>query len=143
MINDKDRSGDGFLTAVRVRHIYADCYREERHTVKVAKVTAWLCAHTLSDSRLYKYREDVIRMLLSLKPEARVDEKGGMSVAVMTYRGDNTQWTDDMSDIDKLIALGMAMGLLSFCAPRDKWPALPGGLPYVRIEITRFGVKLN
>lgn len=143
MINDQDRSGDGFLTAVRVRHIYAEAFRGENVTVHAAKVTAWLCKHTLSDRVLYKYREDVIRMLLSLHPGARVDEQGGMSVAMMTYRGDKTQWTDDMSDIDKLIALGMALGLVSFCATRDRWHTLPGGLPYVRVEITRFGVKLN
>jgi hypothetical protein len=48
-----------------------------------------------------------------------------------------------MTDVEKLVALGMASGLVSFCAPRDKWDRLPGGLPYVRVEITRFGVSVN
>lgn len=140
---DPNHSPDGFLTAVRVRRVYADCYRDEHVTVKVAKLEGWLVRHTLSDLRLYAHREEIIRMLLALPKGARVDERGGASVLTLTFRDDETRWTDDPSDVEKLVALGLASGLVSFCAPRDKWPKLPGGMPYVRIEITRHGVKLN
>lgn len=82
-------------------------------------------------------------MLLCLPQGFRQDVKGGGSVIMMTFREDGTMWTGDQSDVEKLIALGLALHLVEFCAPREKWHKLQGGLPYVRIMITRFGVSVN
>ena len=135
-------TGDGFLDTDRVRTTYEKCYRDETFQGGI-RVEAWMLAHTFSSKQLDKHREDIIKMLLALQPGYRTDIKGGGSVVSMIFRGDNSMWTDDHTDIEKLLALGLALNLVSFCAPRDKWAALPGGLPYVRIEITRFGVTVN
>jgi len=137
-------SPDGYLTTARVLEVYKQCWRPEgsapAHNVEVA---GWLVRHTFSIMRLQRSREAIIRMLLSLNEGFRADVGEGGSVGAMVQRGDGSVWTQDMTDVEKLVALGIASGLASFCAPRDKWDRLPGGLPYVRVEITRFGVSVN
>lgn len=83
-------------------------------------------------------------MLLCLQAGLRSDVGGGGSVANMVLRDDGTLWTQDMGDVERLIALGMGIGLVTWKVPeRAKWPQLPGGLPYVQIEITAQGVSVN
>jgi hypothetical protein len=137
-------SPDGYLTSARVLEVYQQCWRPEgsapAHNVEVE---GWLVRHTFSIMRLQRSRETIIRMLLSLHPGFRSDEGQGGSVGAMVTRGDGNVWSTDLTDIEKLVALGLASGLVTFCAPRDKWASLPGGLPYVRVEITMFGVSVN
>jgi hypothetical protein len=137
-------TSDAYLSADRVRSIYAQCFRPEgSDSPRRVMVEGWLAKHTFAIAVLHKYREDIIRMLLSLPAGFRADVLEGGSVGLMIRRGDGTVWSAEMSDIEKLVALGIASGLMTFNAPRDKWHRLPGGLPYVRIEITRFGVSVN
>lgn len=139
-------TSDQYLTADRVRQLYARCARPEGST-KLSRlnveVEAWMLRHTFSIRWIQKNREEIIRALLSLPDGFRADVGEGGSVLAMRERGDGSAWTDDKNDVERLIALGMAAGLVTFCAPRDKWAKLPGGLPYVRVEITRFGVSVN
>lgn len=137
-------TSDDFLTAARVRDVYARCFRPAGSPrPSRVYVEAWMLGHTFSTAELAKSREEIVRMLLSLPEGFRGDASGGGSVAHATLRGDSVMWTGDMSDVEKLVALGMAVSLVSFCAPRDKWHRLPQGLPYVRVDITRFGVSVN
>lgn len=135
---------DGFLTYERVRSTYERCYRDPTARIFAkAEVEAWIHRHTFSVNQLTKAREDIVKMLLCLPEGFRHDEKGGGSVSQMIMRADGTMWTGDMPDVEKLIALGMGVGLMEFCAPRERWPLLPGGFPYVRVMIGRLGVSVN
>jgi len=138
-------TSDQFLTTDRVRRTYERCWRDESKAGRATSVTvtAWMLRHTFGVRRIQTERESIIRMLLSLPEGFRADVGGGGSVATATSRGDGTFWTGDMTDVEKLVALGVASGLVSFCAARESWARLPGGLPYIRIEITRFGVSVN
>jgi hypothetical protein len=139
-------SPDTYLTADRVRGIYSACWRPNgagaipNHYIVVE---GWLGQHTFNINRLHAHREEIIRMLLSLPAGFRADVGEGGSVGAMIQRGDGSVWSTDMKDIEALVALGMATGLTTFCAPREKWHLLPGELPYVRVEITKFGVSVN
>lgn len=138
------KTDDGFLTRDRVQAVYSVSYRPEgSRPTKNITVSGVTLRHTFSTRMIQRYREDTIRMLLSLHAGFRVDEGQGGSMAMMNLRGNGTPWTNDISDVEKLVALGLASGLLSFCAPRANWSKLPGGIPYVRVEITRFGVSVN
>jgi hypothetical protein len=137
-------SDDGYLTADRVRTVYAGSFRREGwKPAKAVCVEGVLLRHTFSIAMIHYWRESIIRMLLSLPTGFRVDSGGGGTMTMMNQRGDQTFWTRDVTDVEKLIALGLASGLLSFCAPREKWGKLPGGVPYLRVEITQFGVSVN
>jgi hypothetical protein len=138
------KTGDDYLTADRVRNVYAKCYRNEGwNPTKAVTVDGVMLRHTFSIAALHSHREHVIRLLLSLPAGFRADEGQGGSMGMMNLRGTSVPWTDQMPDVEKLIALGLASGLLSFCAPREKWGRLPSGIPYLRVDITRFGVSVN
>ena len=138
------QTSDGFLTYERVRSVYERCYRDQTARILAkAEVEGWLLRHTFSVVQLTKAREDIVKMLLCLPEGFRTDEGGGGSVAQMIMRDDGTPWTGEMPDVEKLLVLGMAVGLMEFCAPRDKWHRLPGGFPYVRVMIGRLGVSVN
>lgn len=135
---------DEYLSANRVRVIYAGCFRREGwNPMKSVVVEGALLRHTLSLKMLQHWREDIIKLLLCLPAGFRVDEGAGGSVMMLNQRANRTIWTTDLTDTEKLIALGLGVGLLSFCATRANWSKLPGGVPYVRVEITRFGVSVN
>jgi len=137
-------TSDQYLDTERVRTVYARCFRPEGSKgLHRVEVTGWLLRHTFSVGQLQKSREEIIRMLLCLPVGLRADIGQGGSVGLMAMRASKSIWTKDMSDVEKLLALGIASGLMSFCAPRERWPNLPGGLPYVRVEITQFGVSVN
>ena len=139
-------TGDEYLTTDRVRTVYAKCFRPEgSKALHRVTVEGWLLRHTFSVRWLQTHREDIIRMLLCLPEGLRADEGNGGTIGLMVLRGQQTKevWTKDMSDVEKLLALGLASGLMSFCAPRNRWASLPGGFPYVRVEITKFGVSVN
>lgn len=140
-------NNDSYLTSERVRTVYERCFRPEAEysaaRINRAQVEAWMLRHTFSVPQLGRSREEIIRMLLCLQSGFRVDEKGGGSVGAATIREDGSFWTGDMSDVEKLVSLGVAVGLVSFPAPREKWSRLPGGLPYICVEIKKTGVSLN
>jgi hypothetical protein len=134
---------DGFLSDDRVRQVYETCFRSEHVRFGTTQIEAWLLRHTFNVKKLMQYREDIVRMLCCLPRGFRSDERGGGSVYDASHRDDGTMWTGDMADVEKLIALGIAVQLVEFCAPRANWHRLPSGLPYIRVLITRFGVRTN
>ena len=79
-----------------------------------------------------KAQEDRIRELLGeLSPEFA----DGHSLMVACNDKDGRQWTSYQLTVDELFCLGMAIGAVEFCAPREMWPMLPHGMPYLRITL--------
>jgi len=138
------RNDDGYLSADRVRELYVRCAVPE-HTSDTShtQVSAWLLRHTFKIERLTQNRESIIRMLLCLPAGYRIDVSGGGSVIEAIRRADGTQWTDDVTDVERLLALGMALELASFCVSREHWDKLPMACPYFRVDITALGVSVN
>lgn len=46
---------------------------------------------------------------------------------------DGELWTELHATCKELI-LGMAIGQVSYCAPRELWQAMPGGMPYIQVN---------
>ena len=60
--------------------------------------------------------------------------KEGWSFLQMCEDKYGQQWTGLHTIMEELMVLGIAVGMVEYCAPRDMWPALPGGVPYLRIK---------
>ena len=44
------------------------------------------------------------------------------------------QWTDFHQTMEQLVQLGIAIGEVEYCLPRDLWSALPGGVPFLVVK---------
>lgn len=58
---------------------------------------------------------------------------GGWSFLQMCVDRDENQWGEH-PDMERLCMLGIAAGMIKWCAPRPFWSALPGGMPYLVID---------
>ncbi|MGL5717998.1 MAG: hypothetical protein ACRCX2_33655 [Paraclostridium sp.] len=55
----------------------------------------------------------------------------GWSFLNMCIDKEERQWTSVHKVMEQLLLLGIAIGRLKYCAPREMWDVLPGGMPYV------------
>lgn len=85
-------------------------------------------------NKLEEKRVDVIEMLKELPKQFRKSGGGGWSFlnACMTESGEH--WGEHRN-IDELICIGHALGLVEFQVPREMWAALPGGMPYFSVDV--------
>lgn len=78
--------------------------------------------------------EPEIARILAQLPDAFFPKEvpgggGGHSFLAACEDRDGRHWGEHMH-IDGLLALGLAANMVHFCAPRDIWSILPGGMPY-------------
>ncbi len=79
-----------------------------------------------SVERLDEYREDINQCIMMMPGLNR----GNSCVKLLKDKNDD-KWTDDIEDLDKLIKLGVALGVLYLPVPREEWHNMPKGLPIV------------
>lgn len=126
------------LTAKVVRDIASDCFFKIEELVdgkppipftEVKSVRLNAGFHT---ERLMSHKEEIRKLLDQLPDEFKVGTGDGMSFLNACVDKNNDYWGEHR-DIDLLFALGIGVGLVRFCAPRDMWNILPGGMPYIQI----------
>ena len=87
--------------------------------------------------RLEGHRDEIAKMLQGLPREFRAQEfggEGGWSFLNACNDAQDVQWTGLHQTMDVLICLGIGLGLAEWVLPRDMWPVLPGGMPYVVVR---------
>jgi hypothetical protein len=80
--------------------------------------------------RLEQTRENVKDMLAQLPDEF----KEGWSFLNMCVDRNGDLWTGDHATMELLVVLAIGLELASYCAPREFWSVLPGGVPYIAIK---------
>jgi hypothetical protein len=85
--------------------------------------------------RLEAVREDVQSMVEQLPENFFKDKGGGWSFLNMCNRNDGELWTGEHRVMEALLALAMGLGMAAYAMPRDIWPTLPGGVPYVVFDL--------
>ena len=84
--------------------------------------------------RVLQYRNDIAAQLAGLPKEFRKQGGGGWSFLLACNTAEGEQWGEHAS-MEMLFALGIGAGLARWCLPHEDWPAFPGGLPYVVIDL--------
>lgn len=84
--------------------------------------------------RLKENEKLITEMLADLPDDFKKSKGGGMSFLNMCNDKDGNQWADLHKTMDELVALGKAIGKLSFLMPREMWDVLPRGMPYIVVE---------
>lgn len=123
------------LTTNNVEALFTKCLFEkgetpEPHVVGEGVLTL---AH-FHPGRLKESEADIASMCDELHPNFHKDSGGGFSFLNLCEDKNGRQWADLHITMDKLVALGMATGKLSYFLPRPMWSSLPGGMPYIIVN---------
>lgn len=132
------------LNTDNVNTVIRDCllHDEEAAGVDPQNLPDWIApaqgivrSFGLHRERLESHREDVKSMLEQLPDQFRKEVGGGWSFLQMCERKDGVQWADLHRTMEALVALGNALGYVEFPAPKEMWPSLPGGMPYIALVL--------
>ena len=118
------------LTAENVSNVFSDCLFKdgEDHS-------NFIEAHGITISVGFnpvklKENEEKIKDLLGQLPETFFDKRGGgWSFLQACVDSTGRQWGEHMN-MQELFLLGIGIGLVQECLPKEFWGALPGGVPY-------------
>lgn len=80
------------------------------------------------------HEAEIESMLAELPPEFSSTGGGGWSFLNACMDRNGNQWTGLHRTMDRLFMLGIAAGKARWLMPRELWPALPGGMPYVSVN---------
>jgi len=130
------------LNAERVQAILRDClYRDDEVPEDgsapegAVVVEGVLRKFGLHPGRLKTHEAEVRSMLEELPDSFKVGSGGGMSFLHACNDRHGNQWTDFHRTMDELFVLGQSIGCVWYCLPRDLWGALPGGVPYLTVDL--------
>jgi len=132
--HDVHESTPSPLTAAAVEEMMGRCLRErgeqEGATIAVAGVVA---SYVFDRDRIAANAERIGAMLAELPDQFHANRGQGWSFLNACEDRHGRQWTDLHLTMEALFALGIACGRARWNLPRDIWPALPGGMPYVTV----------
>jgi hypothetical protein len=100
--------------------------------VKVEGIRLTLGFHP---GRLEIHRAEVLNWLTYLPLQFRKSSGGGWSFLNACQDINDEQWTGLHERMEQLFCLGLGLDLVACVIPREMWDALPGGMPYYRVEI--------
>jgi hypothetical protein len=123
------------IDAQRVEEILIDCLGGENYDIAVEGV---INTYGFSGPKLEEHTEEIRKMLWNLpKPflPTAAGGGGGWSFLNACQDANDEQWTGLHQRMEQLLCLGIAMGLAEWVLPKDMWPALPGGMPYVVVKV--------
>lgn len=80
--------------------------------------------------RLENHRKEIKEMLGQLNPRF----KDGLSFLEGCDDKDGVQWGEHRN-MEQLFCLGIGLGYAKYCAPKKMWSILPGGMPYISVNI--------
>ena len=128
------------IDSERLSVIFTDClFRDEEivdgqpttEPVVVEGITLRIGFHK---ERLESHRTEVRAMLDQLPETFHEETGGGWSFLNACDTRDGEQWTGLHSQMEKLFALGMGLGIVECQMPREMWGILPGGMPYYVVK---------
>ena len=125
------------LDAERVHEIFGDClFREGEDTsTHIPGEGIMALKFGYHPDRLEKHSEEIVAMLEELPDTFKKSGGGGMSFLNACEDKHGNQWTDIHNRMEQLFSLGNAIGKVTFTLPREYWKHLPGGMPYITVDV--------
>jgi hypothetical protein len=122
-------SDEPFLTSERVNAVFRDCIADTGITVEGIVRSATFGAAAI-DAR----RTEIGDMLAELPDQFRKSGGGGWSFLNACEDRYGRQWTGMHQVMEALFLLGIAAGLATEPFGREMREAMPGGMPFYRVE---------
>ena len=124
------------LTSENVNEVFLDClFRDDEDTENHIKAEGITSSVGFHPERLTSHKEDVKSMLQELPDDFQSGKGGGMTFLNACNDKNDHQWTDLHCRMEQLFQLGIALELAKWQLPRDMWKVLPGGMPYVTVNV--------
>ena len=134
------------LNTENVDRIFADCmFRSHEEYEECKKEGLHFFVRSIQNTnvnvgfhpeRIEKHRQEIREMLLQLPEGFFKDKGGGASFLQAACAKDGELWTEFHTEVEKLCLLGFASKQMRMLTPdAEIWPMLPGGMPYLRVEI--------
>jgi hypothetical protein len=123
------------INANRINEIFHNCLFKEEEiingipVIEPIEVNGITNNYGLHPKRIKESEDEIINFINEL-PETF---KEGRSFLNLCQTKDGEQWTGLHSVCEQLIMLGMAIGKMKYCFPKEMWFVLPGGVPYIQI----------
>ena len=76
---------------------------------------------------------EIAQMLNELPRPFHVEGGGGWSFLQACQDRHGNQWTGMHRTMELLFLMGLALGKVKECLPREHWTILPGGVPYYTV----------
>lgn len=127
-----------------VEAAFKDCFfteEEDVDTMEKAEAAGAVCvvgvmgSYVFHPERLEALRPKVTAWLADLPATFHRSTGGGMSLLAACNDREEQLWTGYQVRMCELVELGIGLGLAAFCFPRPFWAALPGGMPYVQVNL--------
>lgn len=85
--------------------------------------------------RLETHKAEIAELLAELPDNFQANGGGGWSFLNACMDKDGNHWGEH-TDIEALIALGIATNQAKYLLSRDIWESMPGGVPYFVVGVT-------
>lgn len=126
------------LTADKVKEVFVDCLFPDGTSVETMTIDAKLvdcvtCKFGFDPVKIKLHKPEIHNLLKQLPEKFQELSGGGWSFLNACLDKDGKQWGEH-SNIEQLLALGMAADLADFLMPREMWKMLPGGMPYFVVK---------
>lgn len=101
-----------------------------KNTVVVEGLTGSFGLHA---GRLQENKKAIVEWIAQLP--SKIDE--GCSFLELCNDNQGNQWTSFQRTVEQLMVMGLAVGCVKCCTPRELWSILPGCVPYYqRVEVS-------
>lgn len=126
------------LTAENVYATFFDSLAlDSASTEATVRVRALANEYVFHAGRLEGHRGAVQDFLGKLSSRFYADRGGGHTFEAFKLRRDGVRWGDNY-DSERLLALGIGLGLAQFCLKRRRWKLFPDGMPFVTLKSDLF-----
>ena len=125
------------LTAQKVETIFMDClFKEGEDTSDYIKAEGVMRIVGFHPKRLASHKTEIDEMLGGLPDEFQKSGGGGWSFLNACNDKNGNQWTGLHQTVEQLFLLGIATERVKIQLPREVWAALPGGMPYLVVDLS-------
>lgn len=131
------------LTAEAVDNIFTKCLftDEEIKDLKKGeipeggvKAEGVLRTFVFHPQRLQEHKTEIVELLKEVAPEFHYNSGGGFTFLKLPWDKHDNHWGEHLN-AEQLVVLGLAVRHVAYCLPRTVWSALPGGMPYLMINV--------
>jgi len=123
------------LTGEHVDSVFMDClFKDGEDTSDHIVAEGIVQTVGLHPGRIEGHRQEIHDMLAELPDEFKTSGGGGYSFLNACLDRHGNQWTGMHQTQEQLVQLGIAIGEVEYCLPREMWDVFPGGMPYFMVK---------